>query len=164
MRLSTCAGCGVVLPEFVGPTHRYMTSSAACWDRFGQVLAADYSDPERMAFHQVVVDAYAAQHPGDGSRVAAQSVGLHLMTLCLFLEHGADPVHGTALHQKMIGRPDYRALTPVGAAALTVADMPVDGPVEVARRAAYDWGSAVWQLYAADHDTVRGWLRDCALL
>jgi hypothetical protein len=45
-----------------------------------------------MTFHQVIVDAYAAQHPGDGALPQqVQSVGLHLMTLCLFLEMPTTP-------------------------------------------------------------------------
>jgi len=43
-----------------------------------------------MAFHQLIVDAYAVQHPGGGDRRAVQSVGIHLMTLAMFIEDGVD--------------------------------------------------------------------------
>lgn len=155
---SPCPGCGVRLPDVDGPTHRYMTSSPACWAAFGALLAADYSSAERREFHQVVVDAYAAQHPGEGQREQVQSVGIHLMTLCLFLEHGTDPALGSALHRRMIRRPEFHRIAPSGTSPLTVVDVPVDGPPEVARAAAFAWGRAVWDLYAHEHDTVRGWL------
>src|SRR5688572_24525153 len=90
-----CPGCGVALPAETGPTHPYMLGSPACWRGFGELLAAQYSEPRRMGFHQVVVDAYAAQHPGGDDPRAVQSVAIHLMTLALFLERGVDPALGT---------------------------------------------------------------------
>jgi hypothetical protein len=35
-----------------------------------------YSDRARRAVHQFLVDAYGAQHPGDGDRRSVQSVAL----------------------------------------------------------------------------------------
>ena len=160
--LSDCPGCGVRLPAYDGPVHEYLTASPACWRAFGERLAADYADPERMAFHQLVVDAYAAQHPGEGERRQVQSVGLHLMTLCLFLEHDVDPAQGPELHRRMIRWPEFSRLVP-GPATLTVLHVPVEAPVPVARAASYEWGRAVWGQYVADHETVRGWLRQAGL-
>jgi hypothetical protein len=157
---SMCPGCDAVLPFVDGPVHPYMTSSPACWQAFGEVLAADYSSPERMAFHQLVVDAFAAQHPGAEGRKEAQSVGLHLMTLCLFLEDGVDPKHGTGLHRKMIGRPVFTRLQRTGPGALTVQHVPLGESVERTRQAAYEWATAVWDSYAGEHATVRRWLEE----
>ena len=153
-----CPGCGGRFPDVVdGPVHPYLTSSPGCWAAFGEVLALDFSDPGRRAFHQVVVDAYAAQHPGDGSdRRQPQSVGLHLMTLCLFLEHGVDPALGPALHRRMVGRTVWRVLERTGPGDLTV--------TAGGREEAYAWGRAVWESYAPSQDVVRRWLSDCALL
>lgn len=50
-----------------------MLGSAACWRGYGEFLAAQYLDPQWMRFHQIVVDAYAAQHPGDDDPRAVQS-------------------------------------------------------------------------------------------
>ncbi len=155
-----CPGCGVRLLPVDGPRHRYMTASPSCWAAFGQVLAADYASRDRMRFHQLVVDAYAAQHPGEGRREQAQSLGLHLMTLCLFLECGVDPALGTELHQRMIRRPTFHPLRPSGTSRLTVLHMPVEGSAGTARAAAYEWGQAVWDLYAHEHPTVRRWLHE----
>lgn len=141
-----------------------MTSSPGCWKAFGELLAADYSSPQRMAFHQVVVDAYAAQHPGGGARQQVQSVGLHLMTLCLVLEHGADPSNGTRLHRLMIGRPAFHRLSRSGPGSLTLLHVPVSADAETARRAAFEWAAAVWESYRQKHDTVREWLRAAGCL
>ena len=155
-----CPGCGVHLLTVDGPTHRYMTASPACWEAFGRVLAAVYASAERMLFHQVVVDAYAAQHPGEGQREQVQSVGMHLMTLCLFLEHGVDPSLGSGLHRRMIRRPAFHPIRPAGISPVTVLHVPLEGPGGKAREAVYEWGRAVWELYAHEHRTVRGWLQD----
>jgi hypothetical protein len=160
--LSDCPGCGLRLPSYDGPTHPYLTASPACWREFGLRLAADYTDPERMAFHQLVVDAYAGQHPGEGDRRQVQSVGLHLMTLCLFLEHDTDPALGAELHRRMIRRPSFRRLVP-GNPTLPVLHVPVTGSAAVARTATYEWGRAVWEQYVHEHDTVRGWLAEAGL-
>ena len=136
-----------------------MESSPGCWRLFGELVASDYSSVERMAFHQVIVDAYAAQHPGAGDRRQVQSVGLHLMTLCLFLEHDADPALGPSLHRRMIDRPVFTPLSRTGPGALTVAHVPADGAVEEVRRAAFEWATAVWTTYEPAHATVDEWLR-----
>jgi Family of unknown function (DUF5946) len=80
---TVCPGCRLLLPGVDMPAHLYMTCSSACWARYGDLLAVQYASPQRMAFHQLVVDSYAVQHPGGDDRRAIQSVGIHLMTLCL---------------------------------------------------------------------------------
>lgn len=155
-----CPGCGLEQPPLPGPTHRYLTASPACWRAFGALLAVGYATPGRRPFHQVVVDAYAAQHPGEGLREQVQSVGLHLTTLCLFLEHGTDPALGPRMHRRMIRRPVFHRVEPVGRSPVTVVDVPLGGAPDDARRAAHAWGRAVWGLYAHEHATVRRWLDD----
>jgi hypothetical protein len=137
-----------------------MTSSPGCWSGFGELLAKDYSSADRMTFHQVVVDTYAAQHPGSGALPQqVQSVGLHLMTLCLFLECATDPALGTALHRKMMARrPAFRPLERSGPGELTWTHVPMDGAPHLVRGSAYAWASAVWDSYRDEHPTVRTWL------
>jgi hypothetical protein len=114
-----------------------------------------------MAFHQLVVDAYAVQHPDGEDPRAVRSVGIHLMTLCLFLERGADPALGTRLHRRMIERPVFHPLAPPGGRArLTVVDMPVSGPAAAARDAAYAWASSAWSAWSGHHDAVHCWLAE----
>ena len=168
MTASACEGCGIVLPGLSGASHPYMTSSVACWASYGELLAVQYGDAERMAFHQLVVDAYAVQHPvcseGADPR-AVQSVGIHLMTLCLFLEYGVDPALGTSLHGSMVSRPVFTTLSaPSDRGALTHDVVPRDGGSETARLAAYAWATSAWQAWH-DHDAqVREWLATAGLL
>jgi hypothetical protein len=109
----------------------------------------------------LVVDAYAAQHPGGGVLPQqVESVGLHLMTLCLFLEHSVDPSLGAALHRRMVRRPTFRRLERSGPGELTWAHVATASPVDAARDAAYAWAGAVWDTYRGEQPTVRDWLRE----
>jgi uncharacterized protein DUF5946 len=139
--------------------HPYMTGSPACWAAYGELLAAQYNDPERMRFHQLVVDTYAVQHSGGDDPRAVRSVGIHLMTLCLFLEHGTDPALGTRLHRCMVERPVFHRLRPPEQrGCLTCLDVPTSGPASTARSSVYAWAQHTWDAWAVHHDTVRGWL------
>ncbi len=127
-----------------------MTGSAACWGAYGKLLAAQYNDPKRMQFHQLVVDSYAVQHPGGDDPRAVRSVGIHLMTLCLFLEHGSDPALGTGRHKRMVERPVFHRLIPPGQRGrLSCLDVPVRGPVPAARSSVYVWAKDAWAAWSA---------------
>ena len=92
---------------------------------------------------------------------AIRSVGIHLMTLCLFIERGADPAQGTRLHRRMVEMPVFHLLAPPPArGSLTIVDMPVTGTAGAARDAAYAWASSAWSAWAGHHDTVRSWLAE----
>jgi len=161
---TACPGCGVQLQAVDAPAHPYMPCSPACWVRYGDLLAAQYADPRRMAFHQLVVDTYAVQHPdGDDAR-AIQSVGIHLMTLCLFLERGAAPSLGTRLHRRMVDRPVFHQLEPPPyRGRLTMLDVPLEGDPERARAAAFTWAQDAWTAWASHHQTVREWIGQSGL-
>lgn len=62
--LIKCIGCGALVPQVDGPTHRYMGSSPGCWHVYGEVLSREYSDRSFGALHRLTVDSYAVQHPG----------------------------------------------------------------------------------------------------
>lgn len=159
-----CPGCGIVRPALAGAPHPYMTGSAACWAGYGELLAVQYAEPSRMSYHQLVVDAYAVQHPGGDLPQQVQSVGIHLMTLAMFLEDGADPALGTSLHRAMVARPVFRYLPrPESCGELTYADVPLSGPVDEARSAAYAWAGSVWSAWGEHHSTVDSWLRESGL-
>lgn len=155
-----CPGCGAVLPAANGPAHPYIRSSPACWARYGEVLAREFGDPEYFTLHQLTVDAYAVQHPGVEERRAIQSVGLHLMTLCMILEDGADPREGPKLHRRMVRRPSFEWLDPPPMdGRMTVANvLPAQSPSEH-ERLVRAWSGDAWQAWELHHETVRRWVR-----
>lgn len=136
-----------------------MTCSPSCWARYGDLLSAQYSDPARMAFHQLVVDAYAVQHPDGADPRAVQSVGIHLMTLCLFLERSTDPSVGARLHRRMVDRPVFHRLEPPPSRGrLTMLDVPLAADPSTARAATYAWAEQAWAAWEPHHQTVRAWV------
>ena len=156
--MSICPGCGLELPDRAGPTHPYIGASAECWRIYGIVLARAYGTERDVL--QLVVDSYACQHPGTRSRRATQSVGLHLTTLCLFLEAGVDPRRGSELHRAMAGRTAFDWLEPPATrgevTVATVAAMHMPGEY---REVAWLWARSVWGAWEPHHARVREWAR-----
>jgi hypothetical protein len=149
----------LVLPVVDGPTHPYIASTAACWRLYGDVLAREFEHPELFAFHQLTVDAYAVQHPGRPERRSIQSVAVHLMTLALWLDRGADPRAGSALHKRVVSRPEYVWLEPPQPnGTLTVADVHRAATREQHTNAVWAWARDVWQAWEVHHLTVNGWI------
>jgi len=159
IQATACPGCAAVLADEHGPTHAYMRSSPACWARFGDVLAREFGDPAYFPVHQLTVDAYAASHPGEPERRTIQSVGLHLMTLCMVLEHGAEPRHGPKLHKRMVGRPAFTWLDPPDMAGrMTAAEILVATEPAEHERLVGAWAADVWTAWTPHHATIRAWL------
>jgi len=154
-----CPGCGSLLAACDGPVHAYMLSTPACWQAFGALVAREYADPGLMEVHRLTVDAWAVQHPGDGSRRAIQSVGLHLCRLTLQLEHGFS---GRRANDAMLrlGRlkAQLPALPPRASYRMTVADMgPVSGP-DAHAAAVRRWARSTWEDWADQHGFVAEYL------
>lgn len=68
MAVSTCPGCGLTASRRAGPPSapapERHTASDACWSLYGELLSRSYSDADYRRAHQLVVDAYTAQHAG----------------------------------------------------------------------------------------------------
>ncbi len=83
------------------------------------------------------------------------------MTLGLFVEYGADPSMGPALHRRLIGRPQFRWLEPPAVrGSLTVLDALAANTVEAHREIVGAWAGEVWETWSAHHETVRAWLAE----
>lgn len=113
-----------------------------------------------MQIHRLSVDAWAVQHPGDGSRRAIQSVGLHLSRLMVQLDDG---LSGEAANAAMLAfaarKAELPELPPRRHYTVTVADV-VDA-VEIAehRAAIQHWAEATWSDWADQHAFIRQWAR-----
>ncbi len=81
-----CPACGFA-GHHDGPTHAYMSPSAACWARYGEVLAREYSDARYWTSHRLLTDAYCGQHSIGSDRRARQSLWIHMAALILHFEH-----------------------------------------------------------------------------
>jgi Family of unknown function (DUF5946) len=160
--LDRCPGCGALLPRADGPRHPYLGASAGCWRRYGEVLAREFEDPTVFAAaHQLSVDAYAAQHPGQRERRAIQSVAVHLMGLCLWFEHGLDPALGPRFKRNMIRRAAVAWLEPPASiGSLTVLSVLSAVTPDEHVAAVKAWARDVWHAWSVHHQTIGSWLAE----
>lgn len=156
--VQVCNGCGALLPAVDGPTHAYMTSSSACWAAFNAVIAREFADPALMPVHRLSVDAWAVQHPGDGSRRAVQSVGLHLARLWVQLERGqSGPAANAAMLNFASRKAELPELPPRPAYAMTVADVVDQEQPDAHAASVRRWAEATWADWSDQHDFIRRW-------
>lgn len=152
----TCPGCGVRYTPSDGPVHAYIGASAACWARYGELLALEYGSPALMRWHRLTVDAYAAQHPGVPGRRSAQSVHVHLAALYLTLERGQSEARVRKAIQRIAdGRelpwldpPDLRTVAGVEAAIAAAGTADYGAAVRA-------WAGQVWAAWRAHHPVIR---------
>ncbi|MEY4530333.1 MAG: hypothetical protein RLZZ156_1054 [Deinococcota bacterium] len=158
-----CVGCKVVLPAITGATHRYMESSPSCWAAFNQL-----SDPnfqlEPSGYNTLIVDTYAAQHPGVPSNQTINSVAIHLMVLHGIFEHQFQPSQALWLRMRP-GRPSkipkhnrfFWLEPPSFDASLTVSDVIAGTTSKERTRLVQAWSREVWDHWSMHHSQVATW-------
>lgn len=157
-----CPGCGArYLPQVIDEAHPYIGASAACWAAFGEVLARELGDRLFGSVHRQTVDAYAVQHPGSDDRRQRQSVALHLIGLCHWLEHDVELERLNAITGQLASddRP-WPWLDPPTAYPRTVVDLlaATDGAEHV--RLVRRWAETTWDAWSSHHAAVRSWARE----
>ena len=111
-----------------------------------------------MITHRLSVDTYAVQHPGDDSRQAIQSVGLHLARLMVQLDtprlpHQTNKVmQGFAKHKASLAR-----LTPPASFSMTIADIVPFIGTDTHAAMVKKWAQSTWQDWHLAHDYIRNW-------
>ena len=159
MALEQCMWCRGAFQSGDGPTHEYMESTPGCWASFGRVLAREYQDRRFFGVHRLTVDAYAVQHPGVPGRQSVQSVGVHLVRLCLFLERNLSPPEANAaMVIAARNKAQYHWLEPPPSlGSITVADVESAGDVESHQAVVRAWAAQMWEVWSPHHPTVRRW-------
>ena len=160
MNTCECFSCGGEFPDIDGPVHGYMASSPGCWSTYGEALAREYSDPALSEVHRLSVDTYAVQHPGSTDRQSIQSVGVHLIRLCLFLEQGLGPEKANdAMLEAGKNKHSFTWLKPPESlGAITVADVVNADNADEYKAMVRAWAKSTWDAWAIHHDTIRSWL------
>jgi len=158
--VTSCPGCGIRLPASRGPVHRYLESSAACWEVFGRILAKEFGDPTYWPPHTLTVDTYAAQHPGTEGPHTTHSAAFHLMGLCMVVERGMDASRAAWMRQR--ATPIHKELfwlePPASMGAVTVLNVVEAATAEDHARLVREWAMGVWSAWSAHHEVVRGWV------
>ncbi len=153
-----CPGCGLVLPPPAAPTGTAPPGAAAgCWSVLLEVSAFESEHPALLAGHQLLVDAYGAQHaPVDSIRLPYSLVGL-----LLALEEDWSGAAVRALHGRM-GKPQPH--WPAFTRPPTLGERTILDVVEAGARAASEpgheaglrsWAADVWTAWSDQRDEVR---------
>jgi hypothetical protein len=154
-----CPGCGALVPDIHGPVHKYVPTAPGCWQTFGEVQADEAHRFRYPPAHRMVVDAYMAQHPGEGSdRRDRQSVFVHLVGLCAVLEHDLAHPYVTKLLGQVLRRrqSDFPILARTeGPGPLTVLHMIGTEHLDDYERRAREWARAVWESWSAQHELIQ---------
>lgn len=158
MNITICPGCSAELPAHDGPVHRYIESSAACWARYGELLAREYEDAAYMRAHRLTVDAYAVQHPGKPSTQAIRSVAVHLISMHAVLELGLSSNEATSLIKVCADEGEFNWLAPPrGAYRLNVLHPLAARTASEHVVAVREWAECAWEAWAPHHAQVRAW-------
>lgn len=150
-----CPGCGVtLLSSRTGLDHQFH-ASAACRELYDTVCSHTLSLRDREFIHQLVVDAYAAQHVGPHTKPITATfalVGLYLVAERNFTGRQVQRVHmllaGTSRQWPHVSTPPARAALTVEA----VVSVP-EGDIQAAIRT---WNAAVWQLWKDEEAHIAG--------
>jgi hypothetical protein len=153
-----CYGCGALVPDIEGATHKYIGAVAGCWAIYGEILAKEYSDPSYFyPAHRLTADTYAVQHPGAPGRQSTQSVYVHLAGLYLSLEENLE----TSKIPKIMSSLTEQSANfvwlepPVPNGTLTVIDVVKAKNAEEHQTIVKAWAEDVWQAWAAHHPKIK---------
>lgn len=150
-----CVGCGGLVPDIDGPSHRYMLASPGCWAAYTGMLGG-LSGPVPAPHGSLTVDAYAVQHPGVPNPQATQSVWVHLIALHLVLEAGWPPARLVRIRQfaaDASGGWPWLA-PPASTGPITAIDVASASPAMIGE-AVRTWVEGAWAAWEAHHIAVR---------
>lgn len=153
----SCPGCGAkvpVVPE-LRSDHLYVGAAPGCWASYTELTGREMAEPALMGVHMLAADVYPAQHPGTRGRQSSQSVWVHLVGLCLVLEHGFD-VAMSARAKARLAAPEARfdwLDPPSTLGPTTVLDVLATNDAEHVR-AVRGWAEQVWQAWESHHEAI----------
>jgi len=108
----------------------------------------------------LTVDTYAVQHPGSTDRQSIQSVGVHLIRLCLFLEHGltAENANDAILEAGKNKHSFVYLEPPQNFGLITAADIYKAKSAKEHKAIVKEWAQAAWEAWSIHHEIIREWL------
>jgi len=147
VRHRPCPSCGAALGGREG-----------CQAAFDALSAGAWSSPARAAVHNLVVDAYAMQHPEEYGR-SAKSYAAHLCGLCCGVEHPGNRTRYWSIARwldgdRVVEKPQLlraRGDRTIADVAHITDDIAFASAVRV-------WARAVWDAYSSQHPQAQQWL------
>jgi hypothetical protein len=138
----------------------YFNSSPECWVLFEEILAGASGDPQYQPVHQLIIDAYAAQHAG--GKHPDRSVIVHLAGLYAAFELKMPFAQIPPLLKRLATAAAAwpHLVPPEFPAPLTVLELATaDGAAEGVPMAG-TWAQAVWNSWAEQHETVARFVQE----
>lgn len=153
-----CPGCGAQAPDVpeLRSGHLYVGAAAGCWAAYTELTGVLLADPAQAELHMLGVDVYMAQHPGTRGRQSSQSVWVHLVGLCLSLEHGfGGRVSARAKARLAVPGATFPWLEPPASLGqLTVFDV-LTAAAERDYGAVHRWAETVWAAWEPHRPAIR---------
>lgn len=157
-----CPGCGATVAFSAGPTHQHMDAAPSCWATFTRVLNTSFDDEPSPDIRQLIVDAYAAQHPGTASPQTTHALVGHLLGLHLSLDKNTparDIVQMIRQCRRIVG-PFQSFSHPARAASLTIHDVTDAQTNADHRQRVRIWASSVWKSWSEHHRAIEEIVRE----
>lgn len=149
----TCPGCGLILPNQNLPLDDRYNASGECralvYELTGQTLSL--ADP--YFIHQLVVDAYGAQHAGTNTK--SITIVYALIGLCLVVEHGFTGRQVQRVHMQIPKQTWPHLDPPQIRATITVADVLKAQRDDEQDELIKEWVKAVWESWGEKWEWVR---------
>jgi hypothetical protein len=136
------------------PDGRY-NASAECWQLYLELTAYTLTRGYDEFIHQLAVDTYAAQHVAENARPMGPAFAL--IGLYLAYEHGYSGRQVQHMHLLLANRSKTwpRFVPPCHTYSMSVLDV-IQAPAGEQRDAVLrEWGRAVWNAWAGEHDRVK---------
>jgi hypothetical protein len=157
-----CPGCCAELAvstDAVG--HAYIGASPECWTVYSLLVLARPPPLAPLPLAPLLVDAYAAQHPGTPSPQAIQSVAVHLLVLHGVLELGQPADKCVWLRQRALRtkfgpkHERFQWLTPPEfRGSITVASIAAQATPAERSHTAAEYITQIWQIWSALHAPI----------
>ncbi len=151
-----CIGCGRMVPDIEGPTHRYLESAPGCWAAYTSLPFGGMAGRADLPHGAMTVDAYAVQHPGRPGPSSTPSVWIHLAAMQLVLEGGWPADRLVDIRRAVADANDgWPWLTPPGSMGGTGAVDVTLAPAADVAAVVRAWVDAAYGAWADCHPAVR---------
>jgi hypothetical protein len=154
-----CKDCGALVSDVpeLRTGHLYIGAAPGCWAAYTELIGRQLSELGLGEARTLSVDVYMAQHPGVAGRQASQSVWVHLVGLCLSLEHGYDGAASARAKARLAAHgATFEWLDPPASlGSLTVLDVLSAVDADAHRTAVRQWAISVWAAWAPHQVAIR---------
>lgn len=153
-----CPGCGVVIKSETRESEKDFNASVACRKLYYDLSYYTLSLQDPGFIHQLIVDAYAAQHVG--ARTKPITITFALAGLYLVNEKGFDGRRVQLIHIAMAKKnkswPDFH---PPESKEWLMAKEVMEVPDNLKQEMIRKWSASVWEIWEREGDKIQVFLK-----